>query len=644
MIASIPLPGLLLATLALVSAQNDSSFAPNLDVSEIQRLGNNSLFTRWRPTSHFIAPAGWMNDPCGMMYDPTRETYHLMYQWHPNHVDWGNISWGHATSKDLVTWTDVRGWEGNSAEALVTGPNGTYDDLGIFSGTAQPVNIHGEQDGTLLIFYTSVSHLPTNWRIPYEPGTETQSLAISTDGGQTWEKYPGNPIIDSPPEGWNVTGWRDPFFLPWPEMDQVLGNAEPHWYAVFGSGIKGVGSRIPFYSAPTHNLTDWTFLGALWEPTLNQSLGDTSETGSWGYNFEVSNFFSLQDSDGDTHFYTIVGTEGIDTPTHPRAAMGLWNEGLVTRRANGSAQFSPVAGGAIDSGLLYAVTSFNDTKHDRRVQWGWAPEDMNNFAITQQGFQGAFALPREMYVIKTTGLVDADGGLAGKLGSNRVVEESDGSLTAYTLGARPLPEVVAGLRRNATKRCVETPTAFHASTAAFAGSAHMELAATLFNITGTVGLIVAASPGGEEHTTIFFNAETATIGVNRTSSSLIREFANYTMTGHFRPYVFAESGVEDLDVRVWLDGSLLEVHVNHRFQLTTRIYPSRTDSTNFGIYVDSPSNATSTAIATSHVSVANLTVWTGLANVFPERSLNSSSRLVFDTPAQTGNYTWWSGY
>lgn len=30
-----------------------------------------------------------------MMYDPTTETYHIQYQFHPNHVNWGNISWGY---------------------------------------------------------------------------------------------------------------------------------------------------------------------------------------------------------------------------------------------------------------------------------------------------------------------------------------------------------------------------------------------------------------------------------------------------------------------------------------------------------------------------------------------------------------------
>ena len=195
--------------------------------------------------------------------------------------------YSHATSKDLITWTDVGGWQDQQAQALGTGPVGTYNGLGIFSGTAQPVNIHGKQDGTLLAFYTSVSKLPTSYAIPYMTGTESQSLAFSTDGGATWQEYQGNPIITHPPDHWNITGWRDPFFEPWPAMDALLGQSAPHYYAVFGSGIKGVGPRIPLYSAPASDLTNWTFLGALWEPAYNTSLGTVLETGSYGFNFEV---------------------------------------------------------------------------------------------------------------------------------------------------------------------------------------------------------------------------------------------------------------------------------------------------------------------------------------------------------------------
>lgn len=361
----------------------------------------------------------------------------------------------------------------------------------------------------------------------------------------------------------------------------------------------------------------------------------------------------------------MMGTEGGNVTFHPRASWGLWNEGYVTRRENGSAQFTPVAGGAIDSGLLYAVTSFNDTKNNRRVQWGWANEEMNDFGITQQGFQGAFALPREMYVKKTTGLVNTDGMLT-TLGNNRLVEHSNGTFTAYTLAARPLPEVVEGIRNGSSTRNISTIDTFTSTTPAGTGSDHMELKATFRNFTGPAGLTVAASPGGEEYTRIYFDPSNYTINVDRSQSSTIYQFANYTVVGYFYPYSFASSNdapsnstygngtvgyiTEDVIMNIFLDGSLLEVYVNvsrklyviteqiptmhkDRFWLTTRIYPSRTDSTGFGIFVSDGAT----------VEVSDLAVWTGLANIFPDRPANSSSQLIFDTPEQTNNYTWWTG-
>lgn len=61
-----------------------------------------------------------------------------------------------------------------------------------------------------------------------------------------------------------------------------------------------------------------------------------------------------------------------------------------------------------------------------------------------------------------------------------------------------------------------------------------------------------------------------------------------------------------------MDGSLIEVYANDRFALTSRIYPSREDST-------------------------------GILFFKEDGVENSSSMLVFDTPAETGNYTWWTG-
>lgn len=65
-----------------------------------------------RPAYHFVAPRGWMNDPCAPGYDPRTGLFHLFYQWTPHSHRWDMISWGHATSRDLLRWThdsqDVR--------------------------------------------------------------------------------------------------------------------------------------------------------------------------------------------------------------------------------------------------------------------------------------------------------------------------------------------------------------------------------------------------------------------------------------------------------------------------------------------------------------------------------------------------------
>ncbi|KAL9064087.1 MAG: hypothetical protein Q9157_007959 [Trypethelium eluteriae] len=589
------------------------------------------------------------------MYDSTEDIYHLFYQWHPEHINWGNISWGHATSKDLITWTDVTGWQGYDALALGPTGNGTYNGLGIFSGTAQSINLEGVQDGTLLAFYTSVSYLPTSWNAYYQPGTETQSLAISSDHGVTWQQYGDNPVIRHPPTGWNVTGWRDPFLEPFPEIDTLLNYDEPHYYAVFGSGIKGVGPRIPLYSAPASNLTDWTFLGALWEPADNTSLASVLNTGSYGFNFEVSGFFALPDAEGDMHYFVNMGTEGGNVSFHESSHWALWNEGLVSARSNGSVAFQPVAGGAGDWGIAYALTSFNDTKHNRRVQWAWIPEDIVGdgglFSALQQGFQGSHSFPRQLYVNEVKGVVN-DSELVTS-GNARVTKNAQGALTASTLGVRPLPDVVAGLRANATKSSFRGAKYDASKILCLAGSTSMQMTASISDYSGgQVGFTVAASPGGEEYTNIYFDPSNYTLNVDRYHSSLISEFNNATNVGFFYPYTLSAKGgygaktggyggaqggsgstKEALTFNIFLDGSLLEVYVNDRFVLTTRIYPSRTDSTGVGVFIGQGASAR----------VSNVQMWTGLANAFPQRPANSSSVLVFDTAAETNNYTWWTG-
>ncbi|KAH9834271.1 Glycosyl hydrolase 32 family [Teratosphaeria destructans] len=547
------------------------------------------------------------------MYDPTRDEYHLFYQWHPQHINWGNISWGYAISKDMVTWVDHNGWQ--DSDALAMGPTGYghYNGLGIFSGTGQPINLKGEVDGTLLLFYTSVAHLPTSWSIPYQPSTETQSLAMSTDGGKTWEQYAGNPVIDATTETapmyWNITGFRDPFFHLMPELDTLLGVSEPHYYAVFGSGIKGVGPRMPLWTAPASDLTKWCFLGALWEPADNTTLGPVLTTGSYGYNFEVSGFFTLPDSKGNPHYFVNMGTEGGNVSFHEASHWALWNEGTVSKRENGSVKFTPIAGGAADWGLSYALTSFNDTKNNRRVQWAWAPEDLVGddglFSAKQQGFQGSLTLPRELFVHEV---------------SNALLAHS--THTAYDAG---------------------TYTA--SKSLATSGSAQQWLTAIVASSTGAYGFTLAASPDGTEYTTVSYHPTNHTVLVDRTHSSgpHLVGFNNATVTGYFTPYTVLCKGsstateIEKVRWDIFLDGSLLEIYINDRFALATRIYPSQRCSTGLGVYVEDGGSGGGSVVFEA------LEVWKGSVDVWPLRPEDSSSALVWDGEEETDGYVWWAG-
>ena len=127
----------------------------------------------WRPAYHYQPPCKWMNDPNGTIYWKGR--YHLFYQHNPDGPWHGNIHWGHASSEDLVHWTD-------HPIALAPGPGGP-DRLQCYSGAAfvnmdgVPTFIyHGVPDGICL-------------------ATSTDDLLIN------WEKHPANPIIPDPGPG-----------------------------------------------------------------------------------------------------------------------------------------------------------------------------------------------------------------------------------------------------------------------------------------------------------------------------------------------------------------------------------------------------------------------------------------------------------
>ncbi|PWK86950.1 levanase [Lentzea atacamensis] len=189
-----------------------------------------------RPQFHYTPAKNWMNDPNGLVYH--KGEYHLFYQYNPEGNTWGNMSWGHAVSPDLVHWREL-------PLAL------PHDDNEmVFSGSA--VVDHGNTSGfgtpgnpAMVAIYTTHSKLN---------GRQAQSLAHSTDNGRTWTKYAGNPVLDI-----GSTEFRDP------KVQWQAGR----WLMTVALSTE---HKVRFYSSP--DLKTWTHLsdfgpqgaiGGVWE-------------------------------------------------------------------------------------------------------------------------------------------------------------------------------------------------------------------------------------------------------------------------------------------------------------------------------------------------------------------------------------------
>ena len=437
------------------------------------------------------------------MYDNLTDTYHIFYQSFPNHVQGGNGSWGHATSKTLLEWLDVTSWRNDEALALRPGPYQEYDWIGDWSGSAQPVSLHGQADGHLTAIFTCVDSLPVGYTEDEKRGSEQVCVATSSDGGIRWQKYHANPIMSEPPLGWNFTGWRDPYFQPMPDLDELLGHEELHYYMVLGSGIHGAGPRMPLYTAKASDLTAWTFLGALFDINGNFSWGnDPFRAGSMGYNFELpgfNKFVEHEDFGGDgttAHYVVNMGTEGGNNSYHPNPHWTMFGLGSISRRSNGSVALNLEAAAPLDGGNLYAATSFHDTKNDRRVLWAWSDEDMNGYGITAQGFQGSLGLPRELFILKTHNVSAPN---VHDLDAQPAKWEKQGNdvYTVTTLGSRPLPDVVEALHSGEplTMGPLRLHTNENAPVKRYHGQHfHLQASIQVDEIFPTAGFVVRATP------------------------------------------------------------------------------------------------------------------------------------------------------
>lgn len=169
------------------------------------------------PALHLAPPRGWMNDPNGLSFVDGR--WHAYYQHNPHDDVWGDIHWRHATSPDLLQWTD---------HGLALAP----DELGqVFSGSVvvDHADTAGFGAGARVAVFTLAG-----------PAGQQQGIAWSPDG-HTWTMHHGNPVLADPAEA----DFRDPKVVPF----------EGGWLMALA-----VGKEIRFYRSP--DLKTWDLAGS----------------------------------------------------------------------------------------------------------------------------------------------------------------------------------------------------------------------------------------------------------------------------------------------------------------------------------------------------------------------------------------------
>lgn len=289
------------------------------------------------------------------------------------------------------------------------------------------------------------------------------------------------------------------------------------WYQLIGAGIREVGGAALLYRSD--DLLEWEYLG----PLLNSSQHDPA---FWtGSIWECPQLLSFG---------------------HQRVLIfGVWDDGTHYSVAmTGSYQnhrFTPERVGKLDAGdrHFYAAQALTDD-HGRHLMWGWiqeaGPEDVQSAA----GWSGVMSLPRQLTMAP------------------------DGTLLITS------PKELEGLRDVHTR----FENLMLTSTQKLGEGVQLELKAELEPSGAECGLVVFCSPDGVEQTRIFYDPTRKKLGVDRGCSGLQANTHPKVQEGDFELL-----GGESLKLHIFLDHSVVEVFANDRFCVTSRVYPSRADST-----------------------------------------------------------------
>ena len=319
----------------------------HIQLSDTYDMNNREKF---RPLYHHTPAYGWMNDPNGMFYKDG--VYHLYFQHNPYGSTWGNMTWGHSTSRDLVNW-EFQG------DPLLPDVWGT-----IFSGSCvvDYENTAGFGRGAVIAFYTSAKS--TAWG-----DSQSQSLAYSLDNGKTFTKYVGNPILTS-----QERDFRDPKVF-WYAPDK-------HWVMILA-----VGQEMQIFSSK--NLKEWK---------KESSFG--AKQGAHGGVWECPDLVQLPVEGSKEKKWVLICNLNPGGPFGGSAAqyfVGTFDGKKFTNE-------SPTQTKWLDWGKdNYATVTWSNAPDGRCIALGWMSNWQYQAVLPTSQYRGSNTLARDLTLYKENG-------------------------------------------------------------------------------------------------------------------------------------------------------------------------------------------------------------------------------------------------
>lgn len=521
----------------------------------------DSTFQPYRTAYHFQPPKNWMNDPNGPVY--YKGVYHFFYQYNPYSALWGNMTWAHSVSYNLVDWIHLE---------HVLYPTDPYDLSGCWSGSITTL-----EDGNPVILYTGK-----------EPNSlENQNLAMPKNVSdpllREWVKSDHNPLL-LPPKGINIDHFRDPTTA-WLGKDKL-------WRMAIGSEINGHGAALLYKS---HDFVNWT--------KTQNPLHSSNKTNMW----ECPDFFPVS-TDGRNGLDT--SNEGEDIKHVLKASFSGQDHYVIGNYDSEMDSFVVDtdfmdSGGELryDYGIFYASKTFYDSAKKRRILWAWVTEADDQSDDISRGWSGLQSFPRSMWLDKTEKrLVQWPVQEIERLRENEVNHQNK-EIKGGTVFE------ISGI----TASQADIEITFHPSHSEKAEVLPSEMLdpqllcsknnASSSGVLGPFGLLALASEDLTEYTAVFFRIYkgrdnyVVLMCSDQTSSSLASD-VNKSIFGAF----VDEDPTKKISLRSLIDHSIIESFGGEgRACITARVYPR--------LAIDEGSRLYAFNNGSESVTISNLRAW-----------------------------------